>query len=134
VEADRELLAAAYRGRRVLVTGAGGSIGRELARQVMGLEPAALVLVGRGENSLFETDLVLRDEAGAARGSWELALVDVQNRIAVDRLFRRTRPEVVLRAAHKHVNFRRPTRRPCSQRDRHPRSGDASAAAGPGAS
>jgi FlaA1/EpsC-like NDP-sugar epimerase len=106
VEADRELLAAAYRGRRVLVTGAGGSIGRELARQVIGLAPAALVLVGRGENSLFETDLVLRDEPRTASARWELALVDVQNRVAVDRLFRRTRPEVVLHAAaHKHVSF-----------------------------
>lgn len=106
VEADRALLAGAYRGRRVLITGAGGSIGRELARQVLSLEPASLVLVGRGENSLFETDLVLRDQPVAKGAGWEVALLDLKDRGALERLFRRARPEVVLHAAaHKHVRF-----------------------------
>lgn len=111
VEPDAGTLGAVYEGRRVLVTGAGGSIGRELARQVLALGPSELILLGRGENSLFETDLALREgmRSGsglAKRKPWELALVDLRDRNALARLFDRYRPEVVLHAAaHKHVGF-----------------------------
>jgi FlaA1/EpsC-like NDP-sugar epimerase len=104
VEADPALVAPVYRGRRVLVTGAGGSIGRELARQALGLGPERLVLMGRGENSLFESDLGLRRTAG--ENEVELALVDLRDREAVRRTLRRVKPHVVLHAAaHKHVTF-----------------------------
>jgi FlaA1/EpsC-like NDP-sugar epimerase len=101
VEADPAVLASAYGGKRVLVTGAGGSIGRELARQVLELEAERLVLLGRGENSLFESEMML------IRGeSWETALVDLRNRDALRRLMDELRPHVVLHAAaHKHVKF-----------------------------
>jgi FlaA1/EpsC-like NDP-sugar epimerase len=103
VEPDPSLLAGAYRGKRVLVTGAGGSIGRELARQILSLEPERLVLLGRGENSLFETGLAL---APADRGEVELALVDLRDENAMRRLVDQVRPQVVLHAAaHKHVTF-----------------------------
>jgi FlaA1/EpsC-like NDP-sugar epimerase len=110
VEPDPGTLGAIYRGRRVLVTGAGGSIGRELARQVLALEPAELILLGRGENSLFETDLALREmqspSGSGGRPRWELALVDLRDTNALTRLFERCRPEIVLHAAaHKHVTF-----------------------------
>ena len=109
VEPDPGTLGAAYEGRRVLVTGAGGSIGRELARQVLTLRPAELILLGRGENSLFETDLALREgpvTTFGKRKAWELALVDLRDRNALGRLFDRYRTEVVLHAAaHKHVGF-----------------------------
>jgi FlaA1/EpsC-like NDP-sugar epimerase len=103
VEADLELLRGAYRGKRVLVTGAGGSIGRELARQVLELGPQHLLLLGRGENSLFETRLNLpRDPAAPV----EVALVDLRRTDAVRKLLARVRPEVILHAAaHKHVSF-----------------------------
>ena len=104
VEADMGLVAPAYRGKRVLVTGAGGSIGRELARQVMALEPRSLVLLGRGENSLFEAEVALRREAEGPKP--ELALVNLRDVPAVRRAFARARPQVVLHAAaHKHVTF-----------------------------
>ncbi len=110
VEPDPGTLSAIYQGRRVLVTGAGGSIGRELARQVLELDPAELILLGRGENSLFETDLLLREShppvTKGGRKLWELALVDLRDRNSLGRLFDRYRPEVILHAAaHKHVSF-----------------------------
>jgi len=103
VEPDLELLREAYRGRRVLVTGAGGSIGRELARQVLDLAPASLVLLGRGENSLFESRLAL---PAAPPVPVELALVDLRRPDAVRRTLAAARPDVILHAAaHKHVSF-----------------------------
>ena len=104
VEPDPTLLAPIYRGKRILVTGAGGSIGRELTRQALELEPERLVLLGRGENSLFETGLALRESSSVPRV--EFALVDLRDRDATRRLFDRVRPQVVLHAAaHKHVRF-----------------------------
>ncbi len=104
VEPDRALVAPVYAGKTVLVTGAGGSIGRELARQVLGLGPERLVMLGRGENSLFESELALRGNAGTPPP--ELALVDLHDRAALRRALDRIRPDVVLHAAaHKHVTF-----------------------------
>lgn len=104
VEADPALLAPVYRGKRVLVTGAGGSIGRELAQQVLALDPSALYLLGRGENSLFESEVVLRKLG--SKVPVHLVLVDIRNNEAVRRAFADIKPQVVLHAAaHKHVTF-----------------------------
>ena len=54
VRTDVSAVSGMLRGKRVLVTGAGGSIGAELCRQIIRCEPAELVLVGHGENSIFE--------------------------------------------------------------------------------
>jgi FlaA1/EpsC-like NDP-sugar epimerase len=69
IETDLEQVAHSLRGRRIAVTGAGGSIGRELALQILRCKPRKLVLVNRGENALFHTERVLaaeRSEDGAA--------------------------------------------------------------------
>ena len=103
VEPDRELAAGAYGGKRVLVTGAGGSIGRELARQVLEAGPERLFLLGRGENSLFESATELRRISG---GRTELVLADIRDREALRRAVIAARPQVVFHAAaHKHVTF-----------------------------
>jgi FlaA1/EpsC-like NDP-sugar epimerase len=90
------------RGRSVMVTGAGGSIGSELARQVARFAPSRLVLADRAEPALFAVDRELR----GVRPGLEIVPVvaDVGDRDRMRAVFREHRPEVVLHAAaHKHV-------------------------------
>jgi FlaA1/EpsC-like NDP-sugar epimerase len=102
VRLDEEQLRAFLSGRRVLVTGAGGSIGSELCRQVARLAPEALLLVERAEFVLFDVDRELRR-------LWPrlnvIPLVgDVSDEKRMRAIFEKHRPEVVLHAAaHKHV-------------------------------
>lgn len=85
----------------VLVTGAGGSIGSEICRQVSTLQPKLLVLVGHGENSLFAIQQELH-EKGFDRT--KIVLADVGDIQAIRNVFARTQPHIVLHAAaHKHV-------------------------------
>jgi FlaA1/EpsC-like NDP-sugar epimerase len=94
------------RGRTVVITGGGGSIGSELARQVFAIGPRRLVLVDRAESPLY---LILRElEARRAkgRGSGEIRihLANVANRAAMDRLIAAEQPSVIFHAAaYKHV-------------------------------
>ncbi|GAB4534461.1 MAG: nucleoside-diphosphate sugar epimerase/dehydratase [Anaerolineales bacterium] len=90
------------KGRRVLVTGAGGSIGRELCRQIARWQPAALFLLGHGENSIFETLMELR--AAVPDLSVEPVIADIRNIDRMHTVFETFRPELVFHAAaHKHV-------------------------------
>lgn len=94
-------LRAAIAGKRVLVTGAGGSIGSELCRQLVQLEPERLVLVEGCENNLFEIDAELRPQLGSRLAS---CLVDVRSAREVGEAFAEHRPHVVFHAAaFKHV-------------------------------
>ncbi|MFO0981595.1 MAG: polysaccharide biosynthesis protein [Planctomycetota bacterium] len=95
-------VARTYRGRRVLVTGAAGSIGSELCRLLTRLEPAELLLVDKDESGVFQ---LTRELAAIAPHLPQVALVrDLRDRRALSILFERLRPEVVLHAAaHKHV-------------------------------
>lgn len=89
-------------GRVVMITGGGGSIGSELARQVANASPSHLVLLGHGENSLFEAEVRLRQAFPAVRLSTVLADTRDESRLAT--VFDRIRPDVVFHAAaHKHV-------------------------------
>ncbi len=99
VEIDLDSVRAILQGRRVLVTGAGGSIGSEIARQVAELEPASLILLDHDETHLHDTQMLLHDVPGV-----ELALADIRERERMLQLFTMYRPEVVFHAAaHKHV-------------------------------
>ena len=99
---DREAMARLIRGRRILVTGAGGTIGSELARQIAALSPARLILVDNSEFMLYAID-------GELRERWpELAihpvLADVRERIRVAAVVALEQPQIVFHAAAlKHV-------------------------------
>lgn len=92
------------RGRRVLVTGGGGSIGGELCRQLFRYRPAELILVGHGENSIFDVyeDLLWRGRRDRVRVTAVVA--DIRFPERVQAIFRTHRPHIVFHAAaHKHV-------------------------------
>lgn len=104
VEIDAEPVREILRGKSVLVTGAGGSIGQELCRQIARFEPAHLALLGRGENSVFEIEHELRDLFPAL--AVEPLIGDIRDTQAMIRLGDRLRPQVVFHAAaHKHVPY-----------------------------
>ncbi len=98
VETDMEAVRRIVAGRRVLITGAGGSIGGEIARQVLALEPAALVLLDHDETHLHDLSTAL-DGAGVVS-----ALADVRDQASMLSTFMAHQPHVVFHAAaHKHV-------------------------------
>ncbi len=99
---DEAAVARLVRGRVVLVTGAGGTIGAELCRQLARLAPARLVCAERAENALFEVERALAATPGGP--PVEAHLADVGDEARLGRLFEATRPAVVFHAAaHKHV-------------------------------
>jgi len=88
----------------VLITGAGGSIGSELARQVASFQPARLILLGRGENSLWGIERELRRLYPEL--ALEVELCDIRNANRLNKVFESWRPEFVFHAAaHKHVPY-----------------------------
>ncbi len=103
IQLDESLIAASLRGKRVLVTGAGGTIGSELVRQVLGYGPSEVTLVESHATSLFYIEAAARE---LARGVAITAVLgDVRDRSLVDRVFAEKMPQVVLHAAaHKHVH------------------------------
>ncbi|MDQ2732259.1 MAG: SDR family NAD(P)-dependent oxidoreductase, partial [Armatimonadota bacterium] len=98
---DMVLLSELLSGERVLVTGAGGSIGSELCRQIISFHPSELIIVGHGENSVFEIAQELRDDFGFKA---KAIIADIQDRSRLDRVFREHKPTIIFHAAaHKHV-------------------------------
>lgn len=102
VNLDIEDVAGYLSGETVLVTGAGGSIGSELCRQICRFNPEKLILVGRGENSIFDIEQELRSDCPGINLVTEI--LDVKDREKVELVFRKFKPGVVFHAAaHKHV-------------------------------
>jgi FlaA1/EpsC-like NDP-sugar epimerase len=88
--------------RTVAVTGAGGSIGSELCRQIVSLNPRSLILMGKGENSLYEIATEL--SGSHPEQHIETLICDVADVKRVDHIFAEYKPQVVFHAAaHKHV-------------------------------
>lgn len=101
VRTDLSKAAGYVAGEHVLVTGGGGSIGGELARQIARLNPASLILVGKGENSIYEIEQELVQVQGFQPAS---VIADVRDARSMDAVYREQRPNVVFHAAaHKHV-------------------------------
>jgi FlaA1/EpsC-like NDP-sugar epimerase len=104
VELEHDSVREVLTGRRVLVTGAGGSIGQELCRQIAPFAPAELQILGRGENSIFEIDRELQDlfPTQVVR----TLIADIRDADRMQRLAQTLRPEVIFHAAaHKHVPY-----------------------------
>ncbi len=102
VQLDNSAISKIVKGQVVLVTGAGGSIGSELCRQVMLFKPAKLIVLGRGENRIFEIERELLQRLGDT----ELVSViaDINDLPRLRGIFDQHRPQVVFHAAaHKHV-------------------------------
>ncbi|WP_240732998.1 nucleoside-diphosphate sugar epimerase/dehydratase [Jeotgalibacillus sp. S-D1] len=102
IELDLELISSYLKNKTVLVTGAGGSIGSELCRQISDFNPAVLLLLGHGENSIYLIENELRKRHP------ELPIVpiigDVQDRKRIQSVFAQYKPQVIFHAAaHKHV-------------------------------
>jgi FlaA1/EpsC-like NDP-sugar epimerase len=102
VKVDHGDIAPHVEGRVILVTGAGGSIGSELCRQIVRHQPSLLLLLGHGENSLFAIEEELRLRHGFDRT--RIVLADVADAARIRSAFSRYRPHLVFHAAaHKHV-------------------------------
>lgn len=104
VELDQSLrgrMSSEFTGKRIIVTGAGGSIGSELVRQLADLEPERLVLLEANENNLFEIE---QEMLGRMHDGLVPCLADIRNADEIDRVFAEHRPHVVFHAAaYKHV-------------------------------
>lgn len=99
---DIESVGATFHDKRILITGAGGSIGSELARQLLLSRPSQLFMLGRGENSIYEALQTLSPRDTQVTP----VILDITDRKRLDAFFSEIRPEVVFHAAaHKHVTF-----------------------------
>ena len=99
---DRPAMRALIAGKRILVTGAGGTIGGELIRQIADFAPARLVLLDSSEFALYQADLELAE--AASQIDRRAVLADVRDDVRLTKLFREERPDIVFHAAAlKHV-------------------------------
>ncbi|MFJ5713871.1 polysaccharide biosynthesis protein [Neobacillus sp. NPDC093127] len=91
-------------GKKVLVTGAGGSIGSEICRQVAIFSPEQLILLGHGENSIYSIEMELKECFGESTIEFITEIADLQDAAKMAAVMRIYRPDVVYHAAaHKHV-------------------------------
>lgn len=103
VQLDMKVISENITGKTILVTGAGGSIGSEICRQVMRFSPKQLILVGHGENSIYLIDMELRNTFGPLADLRPI-IADVQDRARIFDIMDEFRPDVIYHAAaHKHV-------------------------------
>ncbi len=102
VQLNLDEIAAYLAGKVILVTGAGGSIGSELCRQIARFNPASLILLDNTENNLFEIDQELRERFPELDAPVQLA--DIRDEERIDHIFEKYRPQVIFHAAaYKHV-------------------------------
>jgi FlaA1/EpsC-like NDP-sugar epimerase/lipopolysaccharide/colanic/teichoic acid biosynthesis glycosyltransferase/ActR/RegA family two-component response regulator len=102
VSVNREAIASCLRGKRVMVTGAGGSIGAELCRQLISYGVQSLIMVERAENALHDISLEITERC--ANVAVTTALADIKHIPRMSELFERSKPQVIFHAAaYKHV-------------------------------
>jgi FlaA1/EpsC-like NDP-sugar epimerase len=102
VELNLEEISNYIKGKRVLVTGGGGSIGKELGQHICRFAPEKLILLDHSEYGLFHVNLELKEKWPGLE--IELVIADIRDRVKMDKIFRKFKPEVVFHAAaYKHV-------------------------------
>lgn len=102
VSVNREAIASCLRGKRVMVTGVGGSIGAELCRQLISYSVQSLIMVERAENALHDISLEIKERC--ANVAVTTALADIKHIPRMSELFERSKPQVIFHAAaYKHV-------------------------------
>ncbi len=104
VEFEMAMMKETLAGKRILVTGAGGTIGSELCRQISRVGPSALILLGRGENRIFEIEEELR--AGYNDLGIDTVICNLRDSGRTSRIIKDLKPDIVYHtAAHKHVHY-----------------------------
>ncbi|NOU70900.1 NAD-dependent epimerase/dehydratase family protein [Paenibacillus sp. LMG 31458] len=104
IELDIESISEFITDKVVLVTGAGGSIGSEICRQVTKFHPQKLILLGHGENSIYSIEMELKDICVHTEIEFITEIADIQDSWKMMSIMNRHRPDVVYHAAaHKHV-------------------------------
>ncbi|PKL49413.1 MAG: hypothetical protein CVV39_02825 [Planctomycetes bacterium HGW-Planctomycetes-1] len=102
VQLDLDIIKQYLTNKVILVTGAGGSIGSEMSRQVCHFDPKLLLLVEQAENALFFIERELRKSFPQV--AMEAVICDITDKVRVEQLFEKFKPDVVIHAAaHKHV-------------------------------
>lgn len=102
IRLDEANISAELKGKRVLITGAAGSIGSEIARQVARFNPAVLVLLDQAESPLYELEIECKEKFPDVKS--EVVIGDVRNSERMKRVFQHFRPQIVYHAAaYKHV-------------------------------
>lgn len=103
IKLDVEAISHKLTGKIILVTGAGGSIGSEICRQVLNFKPRQLLLLGHGENSIYTIEMELKKKACPETKLVPL-IADVQDRARIFEIIKDYQPDVIYHAAaHKHV-------------------------------
>ena len=104
VELDMNSISEYITDKVILVTGAGGSIGSEICRQVSKFNPKQLILLGHGENSIYSIEMELKELYGNTKITFISEIADIQDNKKMMSVMNKYRPHVVYHAAaHKHV-------------------------------
>lgn len=102
IELENDKIGEYIAGRKIMVTGGGGSIGSEICRQVIKYKPAQIIILDNYENNAYELMLELKGQYPEANIS--VMIATIRDKVAIDGVFKKVRPEIVFHAAaHKHV-------------------------------
>ncbi len=102
IQLDKKKIREFITGKKILITGGGGSIGSEIARQTASLNPKTLLLLGKGENSIFNITMELQKKHNRLKIIPIIA--DIKDEQKIDRVLSQYKPDIIFHAAaHKHV-------------------------------